>query len=159
MSATSHLLLEQANRSVRLGARQTQALGILIGPIAIAYFVWQPRPLGWILASLITGLGLLLFVYGYRLRTLRFTAQGVEGLDLTTPMHWNTIVDATLMRDSLRLRDHLGRVVSVKIVFLTSQSSVVRAIRYHLPPEVVLLKWPLGQPVTMGEPPARGVRH
>ena len=159
MSAISHLLLERANASVKTGARQTQVFGILFGLGVIAYLLWRRPPLAGLLVILVAVLGFVLIVYARRLRTLAFTAVGIDGLGLNPPMRWDTIVKASYSNRAIALHDQFGRVAQVKLIFLTSPSAVMKAIAYHLPPGVTMNWFFSGQPVDMGELPEQVERR
>jgi len=158
MSAISHLLLERANASVKTGARQTQVFSIFIGLGVIAYLLWRRPPLAALLVTLVAVLGVVLTIYARRLRTLTFTAVGIDGLGLSPPMRWDTIVKAILSNHAIALHDQFGRVAQVKLVFLTSPSAVMKAIAYHLPPGVTMHWLFSGQPVDVGELPEQVLR-
>jgi hypothetical protein len=137
MSATSHLLLERANRSISLGALQAQILAGLVGPIGVVYLLWHQRPIPWILSALVAGLCLLLIVWVRRLGTLRLTPVGIEGGHLKQPMRWDSVVQVVMTSGQvLNLYDSSGRAVSLKRAFLTSGRAVIDAVEKHLPPDV-----------------------
>ncbi len=115
----------------------------MLVPIGLAYLFSTGKPYTWVVGSLLVFLGILLILEARRFATMRFTPGGIEGGNLSAPIAWDSVVEATCSIDPLSgyrlwLRDRSGRVTQVRILFAASKKDILSTVREHIPPEVPL---------------------
>ena len=127
--------LESANASIRRGARLAQIVFpsfAILASIYVARMGVQPAALGALVIVIALASTASIIVQARRLSRFRLS---VEGLYLPNGefLPWNAIVRATTFKGSLSLFDVGGREIGVSIMFATSKTKILAAIRARLP--------------------------